>query len=178
MHYPPAVKARMIKRLSGPNAPSANALAKESGICQATLSRWLREAATVNPVTPQPHDPKKKTKGKRAQDWTAAEKLEVVMEASKLSDNELGAFLRRRGLHRAQLEEWRQQALTALEKPSAGRGRRRKTTEEQKRIRELEREVRRKEKALAEAAALLVLKKKVQAIWGDEDDDTNPRNGK
>ena len=45
-----------------------------------------------------------------------------------------------------------------------------------RRVRELERELNRKEKALAEAAALLVLKKKAQAIWGDEDDDTDPRN--
>ena len=46
------------------------------------------------------------------------------------------------------------------------------------RIKELERELRRKDKALAETAALLVLKKKVQAIWGDEDDDTEPKSGK
>jgi transposase len=45
-------------------------------------------------------------------------------------------------------------------------------SEDAKRIKKLERELRRKEKALAEAAALLVLQKKVQAIWGDEDDDT------
>jgi transposase len=109
MHYPAALKARMVKKMSGPNAMSANALGKESGICQATLSRWLREAATVDRVTSS-EKRTKRTKGKRTQDWTATEKLEVVMEAAKL-----GAFLRRRGLHRAQLEEWRQQALTALE---------------------------------------------------------------
>lgn len=43
---------------------------------------------------------------------------------------------------------------------------------ESRRVRELERELRRKDKALAEAAALLVLQKKVQALWGDGDDDT------
>jgi transposase len=43
---------------------------------------------------------------------------------------------------------------------------------EARRVRELEKELRRKDKALAEAAALLVLQKKVQAIWGDADDDT------
>jgi transposase len=166
----------MVKKMTGPNAMSANALGKESGICQATLSRWLREAANLDQVTPPPENRKKTTKGKRAQDWTAAEKFEVVMEASKISEDELGAFLRRRGLHLAQLEEWRQQAISGLNASTTSRRGRPKVTDEQKRIRELEREVRRKEKALAEAAALLVLKKKVQAIWGDEDDDTGERN--
>jgi len=46
-----------------------------------------------------------------------------------------------------------------------------------KRIRSLEKELRRKDKALAETAALLVLKKKVQEIWGDEDENTTRRNG-
>ncbi len=41
-------------------------------------------------------------------------------------------------------------------------------------MRELERQLRRKDKALAEAAALLVLQKKAQALWGDADDDTDP----
>ena len=99
-----------------------------------------------------------------------------MLEASNVSEDELGALLRRRGLHRAQLEEWRQQALAALAETPASRRGRPKTTEEEKRIRELEREVRRKDKALAETAALLVLKKKVQAIWGEEDEDTNPRS--
>ena len=59
-----------------------------------------------------------------------------------------------------------------------GSRRRAKVSPEAKRIRELEKELLRKDKALAEAAALIVLKKKAQAIWGDEDDDTNPRSGK
>lgn len=53
-----------------------------------------------------------------------------------------------------------------------------KSTTEAKQIRGLENELRRKDKALAETAALLVLKKKVQAIWGDEDDYTVGKNGK
>jgi hypothetical protein len=58
----------------------------------------------VDRVTPQPGNrEKKKSKGKRAQDWTAAEKLQVVLEASNVSEDEFGALLRQRGLHRAQL---------------------------------------------------------------------------
>jgi hypothetical protein len=70
--------------------------------------------------------------------------------------------------------EWRQQALTGLR----GTAQVSETVKGAKRVRDLERELARKDKALAEAAALLVLKKKAQAIWGDEDDDTDPRNDK
>jgi transposase-like protein len=89
---------------------------------------------------------------------------------------ELGEFLRKNGIHGAQLEQWRKEALAGLGAPL--RQRSTKNSPEAKKIRELEREVTRKDKALAETAALLVLKKKAQAIWGDEDDDTIPRNGK
>jgi transposase-like protein len=119
---------------------------------------------------------KRKIRGRRPDGKTAAEKLRLVNEASALSEEELGEFLRKNGIHSAQLEQWRKDALAGLgapvRKPSS------KHTQEAKKIRELEREVRRKDKALAETAALLVLKKKAQAIWGDEDDDTTPRNGK
>ena len=48
---------------------------------------------------------------------------------------------------------------------------------EAQRIRQLERELHRKDKALAEVAALLALKKKVNEIWGDGDDDTTTKSG-
>ena len=78
--------------------------------------------------------------------------------------------MRRQGLHEAQLQQWRDQMLAGLEPMTVPRG---KKAPEGKRVRELEKELRRKDKALAETAALLVLKKKAQAIWGDEDDDTD-----
>lgn len=108
-------------------------------------------------------------KRKRPQDRSPAEKLRLVAEASKLTDEELGEFLRREGIHQAQLDQWEEAIVGAL-----GQQKRRssKKTAESKRIRKLESELRRKEKALAEAAALLVLKKKAQEIWGDEGDDT------
>jgi len=112
---------------------------------------------------------------KRPQDWSAEEKLAAVIEAATLPDEDLGAFLRRKGLHEAQLEEWRQQVLSGLASRPA---RASKPTGEARRVKELEKELRRKDKALAEAAALLVLQKKVRAIWGDEDDDTAQKNGR
>lgn len=173
MEYPDSVRARMVRRMLGPGAVSANALAIETGIPQSTLSRWLRAAATIKGVssikpTPPPTEP---APAKRPQDWTALERAQAVLEASEVPDEELGEFLRRRGLHQEHLDEWRQALEDAL-----SRGRNAKS--ETKRIRELEREVARKDKALAEATALLVLKKKLAVLWGDEDDDTPGKNDK
>lgn len=111
---------------------------------------------------------------RQIQDWRPEEKLALVLEASSLSDGELGEFLRRKGLTTAVLDEWRQQALVGLR----GTPQLSDVQKDAKRVKELERELRRKDKALAEAAALLVLKKKAQEIWGDEDDDTESKKDK
>ena len=171
MKYSNEFKATMVRKLATPGGPSATRLAKEVGIHQATLSRWLREAGRVNAdrVVPFATHARSPMSAKRPQDWTAEEKLAAVVEASGLSDEELGAFLRRKGLHQAQLEEWRQQVLSGLGKRPA---RPAKSATQGRRIKALETELRRKEKALAEAAALLVLQKKVRELWGDGDDDT------
>ena len=166
----------MVRTLAAPGGPSATQLAQEVSVPQSTLSRWLRQAGRFGEdpqdAPSKPH--RRPMAAKRPQDWTAEEKLEAVVAASGLSEEELGAFLRRQGLHEAQLEEWRQQVLASLARRPA---RSKKPTEEARRIRGLERELARKDKALAEAAALLVLKKKAQEIWGDEADDTNRKSG-
>jgi hypothetical protein len=86
-----------------------------------------------------------------------------------LSDEELGTFLRREGLQEVILAEWKAAALEAL-------GPQKKPGNETRKVRELEKELRRKDKALAEAAALLVLQKRVRSLLGDEDDDTGPKS--
>jgi transposase-like protein len=170
--YTAGFKARMIQRMSGPGATSANSLSEEVGVPQSTLSRWLRDAGTVPPMDGTRDD--KRSDSKRPQDWTPEEKLRVVSEAMGLEGNDLGEFLRKKGLHRAQLDTWRTAAEQALS--SAKSPRKSKPSSEDKRIRELERDLRHKEKALAEMAALLVLKKKLEALWGDEDESTAAKN--
>jgi hypothetical protein len=105
-----------------------------------------------------------------------AEKLRAVVEAAELSDEDLGAFLRRRGLHEAQLARWREAIAGALDElpKSKARG---KPSAEARELAALRKELLRKDKALAEVAALLTLQKKVQALWGDEDDATPTRSG-
>ncbi|MEP6866161.1 MAG: hypothetical protein ABJE66_36410 [Deltaproteobacteria bacterium] len=103
----------------------------------------------------------------------------VRLEAAAVPSAELGAFLRRRGVLEAQLVEWRKQitdaAVASMRPPS--RSEREAAAAESKKIRQLERELLRKDKALAETAALLVLKKKTRQL-GDEDDDTDPKSDK
>lgn len=113
--------------------------------------------------------------------WTPEEKFRVLVKAEGLEGEELGALLRREGLHEEQLREWREAAAGALSAEAApsvgGAGGRRTAAEAQRRIKELERELQRKEKALAEAAALLILEKKLQALgWGNGDGGTGERN--
>ena len=105
---------------------------------------------------------------RRPQDWSAAEKLSAVVHCGGLGDEDLGRYLREQGLHEEQLHEWRQQCEQSLD-PRAQAQRER---ELQKDNRRLGRELLRKEKALAEAAALLVLSKKMRALWGDEGENT------
>lgn len=169
----------MVERLSGPRAPTATELAGETGVAQSTLSKWLKAAGTVAPKMARREKQKTSpTSTTRPQDLTAEEKVALVLEAAAVPEAELGAFLRRKGVHEAQLAEWRQQvtqgAVAALRGPS--KRDRKAASVEARRVRDLERELARKEKALAEVAALLVLKKKAQAIWGDVDDDTPPEN--
>jgi len=173
--YSTRFKQTMIRKLVGPGRRSATALAAETGVPQPTLSRWLRAAGSVGNMS---EEKPQETKARRPQDWRAEEKWEVVAEAERLSEEERGALLRRKGLHEAQLHQWRELAREGALGALGARKASRVSQAEAKRIRQLERELKRKDKALAEAAALLVLQKKVQALWGDGDDDTEPRRGK
>jgi transposase-like protein len=180
MNYAPSVRAKLVKRLTGPHAPTQAELASETGVPQATISRWLREAGNLTPVPrkkapPATSTPEAPPAQKRPQDWTPLERAQAVLHASTLSRAELGQFLREQGIHREQLIEWQHALEDAL---STRPTRHSRAARDAKRIRELERDVSRKDRALAETAALLILKKKMALFWGegDEDDDTGPKN--
>lgn len=168
--YTEGFKQQMVKRMLGPPGVSAAALAKTVGVPQPTLSRWLRAAGTLPPMVSD----EKNEKTPVPKNWTAKEKLRVVAEAEGREGAALGELLRREGLHEAQLKAWRDAAAGALQSTEAGsKGpltakQRKRLAGAEKRVKELERELRRKEKALAEAAALLMLEKKLQALGWDE----------
>jgi len=167
--YSEKFKSRMIQRMTGRRRMSAGALSKEVGVAQPTLSLWLREAGSLPAVK---DDEKKRTPpARRAEDWPAHEKLAAVMESESIAEADLGVWLRRRGLKEEHLRQWREtlegraSAVFAPREPRAN-------TESRKRVKELERQLKRKDKALAETAALLVLQGKMEALWAEEDDAT------
>jgi len=156
-----AFKQKMVQRLTGNNAVSASQLAREAGVRQQNLSRWLQEARSLPIMVDKP----KRT----AREWTVERKARVLAAASTLDGEALTAYLKREGVKFPEYEQWR----IALDEGGAA------SAATNKRIRQLERELARKEKALAEAAALLILKKKVATLYGeDEDDGTNGENEK
>jgi transposase-like protein len=178
--YSEAFRTKLVQKMLLPNGRPVSALAREAGVPEGTLFRWKKEVTLGAVPTDRPND-KTPPSSNPPQQWSAEEKLAVVLEAAAVGEAEVGAFLRRKGLHAAQLAEWRKQvtagAVAALKGPG-GKAGRKAANVEARRVRDLERELKRKDKALAEVGALLVLKKKVQAIWGDGDDDTDPKNDK
>jgi transposase len=182
MQYSEMFKRKMVQKMTGPQAISATALSRQVDISQTTLSKWLRQAGIQSsyayPNSPQGEMmPAQKSVSKSPQNWSAEDKLKIVLEAQNIAQDQLGAFLRTKGIHETHLQQWRAQMLEGLSNKPAAKKLARPAADARK-IKELEKELRRKEKALAEAAALLVLKKKVHAIWGDEDDDTAGSNGR
>jgi hypothetical protein len=156
-------KQRMVERMTGRFPVSAKRLAKEVGVSQDSLSRWLREAGSVPdmPKTPKTDEPRRP--------FSLDEKIRILAEARNLVGGELTAFLEREHLRLGELEQWRRALEGEATLPAATI----------KQIRTLERELARKEKALAEAAALLMLKKKLQGMdLLDEDDDDDGTNEK
>ena len=153
--YADTFKEAMVRKMAGPEGRSAGSLAAEVGVAQSTLSRWMRQHGRLATGG---------TMGKRTRQWTAEEKLRAVLEYEKLDEETRGKYLREKGLFCVDLQRWRSEMLAAVGK------RPRNGDAQGQRIRELEAELRRKEKALAETAALLVLKKKAQEIWGDRED--------
>jgi len=124
MQYSDMFKHAMIQKMSGPDPISATALSKQVNVPQSTLSKWLRMAG-VDPSFDFPNNAHEYTKmakinePKRPNDWSAEDKLKVVMEASALDDEQLGAFLRSKGLHQTYLDQWRSQMLNALQNASS-----------------------------------------------------------
>ena len=158
--YPAEQKANLIKRLLPPENARVSQLSKETGIPKDTLYDWRRQGLRSRGLSSTPA-----ASGER---WNGAEKFAMVVETAALNEAERGEYCRKRGVYPEQLAAWRRACEQANVGQAAPRSKR-DTQAEQRRIRELERELSRKDKALAEAAALLVLRKKADAIWGKDE---------
>jgi len=131
-------------------------IAKDDGIAISTVGRWLRESKQ----TALGNQSTMTTKEKRPQDWNAAEKLQAIIERASLEDEEKNAWCRQAGIYAHPINQWKQ----AIIQP--GRGQKEQENRAQlKALKEenkpLKQALNRKEKALAETAALWVLKKKL-----------------
>ncbi len=162
MHrYSEAVKADVRRRMSPPQRQSVAQISAELGIHVVTLYNWRKSWRLQGEVVPASE--------KDPEGWGATDKFTVVLETAGLNATELSAYCRERGLYPEQVERWRQASQDANEKPvltlKEQKELERLRAQDQKEIKRLKQELRRKEKALAEAAALLIASKKIQAFW-------------
>lgn len=141
---------------------SVREIAEDAGISTYSVYQWVRSYSGGDTVSSM-----KKTSRVRPQDRIPKEKLRAVVEYDALPEDGRGEFLRKEGLTSHHIDEWR----TQLEAAFNGVTGRKEAAEDRRKIKELERELRRKDKALAETTALLVLKKKADLIWGNRDED-------
>ena len=154
--YGQTFKDRAVARLLPPESAAIDLVAREVGIGVGTLERW-REDARSRPA--------------RGRAWTAAGRLEAVVITAAMNEADKSAWCRSHGAYPQELAQWRASATTALAAPEELRASPQATRHDRKRIKELERELLRKDRALAETAALLVLSKKVQAIFNKGEDE-------
>ena len=157
-------KAAVLKKLLPPHNQSVAEVAQREGICEATLYNWRNQAKQQGVPVPG--------SGKTSDNWSAEAKFAVVVETAAMSESELSEYCRQKGLYPEQVNAWKaaciQGQLSEIERRKQDRE---QAKQDKKRIKALERELNRKEKALAETAALLVLRKKLNALWGEKEDD-------
>jgi transposase-like protein len=165
--YSEAVKVDVRRRMSPPQRQSVARISEELGIHVITLYKWRKAWRLQGEVVPASE--------KDPEGWGATDKFTVVLETAGLNATELSAYCRERGLFPEQVERWRQASQDANDKPvltlKEQKDLEKLRAQDQREIKRLKQELRRKEKALAEAAALLMAAKKIQAFWGEDGDD-------
>lgn len=154
-------KAAVQKALSS-NSMSISGTARHLGIPTTTLFQWKNKYAN--------NDVMKQNKNRTSSDWTAEEKLEAINKTFSMSENELGEYLRSNGLNSCDLEAFKNDYIAN----TAPRGRP-KLDPEVVQLRndnkELKRDLNKKDKALAEMSARVILLKKSRLLWGDPEDE-------
>jgi transposase-like protein len=160
-HYSEKFKATIIARMLPPHNVNVAELSRETGIPKDTLYTWR-----IKNRQSQPTDASENV---RAEGLTSEDKFDIVIETATMNEAELSAYCRRKGLYPEQIAGWKQLCLNANQ-PLPKKVSQTIVRRQAKENKELKAELRRKDKALAETAALLVLKKKAQQIWGDPED--------
>jgi transposase len=146
--YGQAYKDKVVARLLPPESSAVEVVAREVGVSVSTLERWRAEAL-VNDAGDR--------RGGGGQRWTPAARLEAVIATAAMDEAACSAWCREHGLYPSELAGWKQDAIAGLGEPRAASAV--EARQDRRRVKELERELHRKDKALAETAALLVLAK-------------------
>lgn len=157
------------KALSRNKNTTLTEIANSLGIGASTLSKWIVKASNQEFETPTHDEIASMSNDKRPKDWTLEERFNMVVACASLSEEALNAHCRAQGVYSHHIKQWKldfingQSAKQKAVSPSEIKVLKRENTS-------LKKELNRKDKALAETAALLVLKKKVQEIWGSNED--------
>jgi transposase len=159
--YSAEFKEQAVRKLMPPNNRTVASVSQEIGISEASLYNWKKQFRAQGYVVPK--------KSTIADHWDAKAKLAAVIQTAPMNEAERSEYCRQHGLYPEQLDAWKE----AFESSDAQAGPVTKAVlaKERKKYKQLEKELHRKEKALAEAAALLTLSKKAQAIWGTDEED-------
>lgn len=164
MAYAKERKEAVLKKMMPPHNMALSVLAEQEGISEGTLYLWRQEARRKGMLLPDADT--------TPQGWTSKDKFAAVLETAALNEAELAEYCRKRGLYTEQLTSWRQACEQANDwREAQEKQLKQQVKEQQKETQRLQRELMRKEKALAEAAALLVLKKKVDTLWRDGEEE-------
>ncbi len=164
MRYSLERKESVIQKMKPPHNIPISQLAKETGISDVTLYNWRKQARVKGVAVP--------ADGKNPEKWSSEDKFAIVLEAASLNEAELAEYCRQKGLYVEQIAAWRITCLNAnADCATQNKAQQEQSKKDRKQIKNLERELHRKDKALAETAALLVLQKKARAIWGEPEDE-------
>lgn len=164
MGYSPERRESVLKKMLPPNSLSIATLAKDEGISDATLYLWRKAARDAGRLMPDSDN--------TPNGWTSRDKFAAVMETAAMSETDIAGYCREKGIYPEQLADWRQACEKANDWNQASEKELKAATKsDRKKLRQLEKELSRKEKALAEAAALLVLRKKYNALFEDHEED-------
>lgn len=157
-------KYSIMIRMMPPTNQSIGEISRETGLSEATLYLWRKQARAKGLAVPSGEI--------ESERWSAQDKFLIVMETAKLSEIELAEYCRSKGLFIEQVLAWKDNCVQAnggvTQQLSRLQQEIRQKNQDNKK---LEKELHRKEAALAETAALLVLRKKANAIWGDGEDE-------
>lgn len=162
--YSEKLKQTMSVKILQPGGPSALSLSGETGISQSTLSKWVREYKENGGIIVGDVQ-------RRPKDWSRIERFQAILDCDKLNTSELGLYLRKNGLTSEHLKKWKVECATGIQSSGVGRPAKNPDIKKlEKKLKETERDLLKKNRALAEMTSLLILKKKAQSIWGDLED--------